>query len=433
MKNQKRMLLSAVIAAAIGATGAVASAAEPTVQDMQKQIEALQAQLSQLQATQQSQLSARDVDLTVDKVLADAHKRSQLLQLEGFTAGYSNGKFLLQSADGNYSFSPYMMMQFRHVLNYADSTSPSGKSDSDHGFEIRRLKFGMNGNVITKNLGYTIVWNTDYDGGDMYLEDAIIKYKFDDSGWTVFGGQFKDPVHHERMMDDATQLAVDRSMADEYIGGGWTGRTQGIGLTYENDVIKGTVAYTDGNRQMNTMALDNGPDFGITGRLEWLVMGDRANYNSFSALGTKEDMLVIGGGANWTEYGSTNVLYHTVDAQYESAGGLALYGAYLGAYGDYSSGSTYDWGLVAQAAYLIPDSQWEVFGRYSLVDYDNVSKDLHEIAVGFNHYLRNHNAKITVDVTYLPNGAGTGDVGVGYVASGDKDQVVLRSQFQLVL
>ncbi len=432
MTSQQRRTMPAIFAAALGASSALALASEPTVQEMQKQIEALQAQLTELKATQQQQLNSRDVDLTVEQVLADAHKRSQLLQVEGFTAGYSKGKFLIQSADGNFSLNPNFMFQLRHVVNYADDVEPDGDGDWDHGFEIRRMKFGVGGNVFSKNVEYVFVWGSNRNGGSLNLEDAVVSYKFDDSGWSVFGGQFKDPVHHEQLVSTKRMLAVDRSLVNQLLGGANTDRVQGVGLIYQNDAIKATAVYHDGANSDNTDVF-GGPDFGVSGRIEWLVMGNRKNYDDFSALGTEEDLLVIGAGADWTQNGSGDVIYHTVDVQYENPGGLALYGAYVAVHSEDGDNDAYDWGAVGQIGYLIPDSRWEVFARYSYVDFDDADEELHEITAGVNYYLRNHNAKFSVDINWLPNGAGPGDEGIGYVNSGDEDQFVLRSQFQLLL
>src|SRR5690606_34093818 len=168
--------------------------------------------------------------------------------------------------------------------------------------------------VFSKNVEYVFVWGSNRNGGSLNLEDAVVSYKFDDSGWSVFGGQFKDPVHHEQLVSTKRMLAVDRSLVNQLLGGANTDRVQGVGLIYQNDAIKATAVYHDGANSDNTDVF-GGPDFGVSGRIEWLVMGNRKNYDDFSALGTEEDLLVIGAGADWTQNGSGDVIYHTVDVQ----------------------------------------------------------------------------------------------------------------------
>ncbi len=415
-----------LMAAAIAATGLNASAAEPTTAQMQQQIDDLKRQLSELQVANQERPSARDVDLTVARVMADAEKRSQLLAVEGFTAGYSKGKFLLQSEDGSFSLHPSFQLQLRHVANYAD------QSDVEHGFEIRRMKFGIGGNLFSRNVEYTVVWATNRNNGNLVLEDAVVGYTFDNSGWTVFGGQFKDPVAHEELTSSKRQLAVDRSLLNEILGGGATDRTQGVGVKYERDALSATAVFHDGANQDNTGFL-GGPDFGVSGRVEYTVMGDKKNYEDFTALGTKKDLLVLGMAGDWTQSGGTDTLYHTLDVQYENASGFGAYAAYLAAASSDGTDDRYDWGAMGQIGYLIPDSKWEVFGRYAYIDSEAEADVLHEITGGVNYYLSKHSAKFTIDLTYLPTGAGGGDSGIGYVDSGDDDQIVLRSQFQLVI
>src|SRR5207249_4702429 len=79
-----------VVAGALGMSGVVvARAAEPTTSELMAQIQSLQAKVQTMEA-QQQKLNAKDVDATVDSVLKDAEKRSKMLQMEGFTAGWSD-------------------------------------------------------------------------------------------------------------------------------------------------------------------------------------------------------------------------------------------------------------------------------------------------------------------------------------------------------
>jgi hypothetical protein len=115
---------------------------------MQK-INDLQAQVQQLKQTQQQQqvLSAKEVDDTVDRVLRDADRRSQLLQDEGFTAGWDKGRFFLKSSDGNFLLRPTFQLQIRDGTTFRDHQQPGGGDDTQSGFEIRRAKFIFDGNA----------------------------------------------------------------------------------------------------------------------------------------------------------------------------------------------------------------------------------------------------------------------------------------------
>src|SRR3954464_5565498 len=77
-----------VVAGALGLGSiVVAQAAEPTAAELMSQIQALQAKVQTLETNQQQAVTKADVDATVESVLKDADKQSQLMQMEGFTAG----------------------------------------------------------------------------------------------------------------------------------------------------------------------------------------------------------------------------------------------------------------------------------------------------------------------------------------------------------
>ncbi|NLG42480.1 MAG: hypothetical protein GX547_04480 [Phycisphaerae bacterium] len=94
-----------------------------------------------------------------------------------------------------------------------------------------------------------------------------------------------------------------------------------------------------------------------------------------------------------------------------------------------SGGSNTDWGALGQVAQMVSD-KWEVFGRVGYINGE--SDDLWELTTGVNYYLFDHNAKLTMDLVYLPNGS-PADSGLGYVDSAGEDQFVVRVQFQLAL
>lgn len=433
MNSVKRRMLPAVVAGALGWGGAFASAAQPTQQELMAQLEELKAKVAALE-TNQRQISTQAVDETVERVLRDADRRSRLLAVEGFTAGYDKGKFLIQSADGNFVLNPNLQFQFRSVTNYREEIEDDGDDDIEHGFEVRRMKLGFDGNVFSKDLKYGIVWATDRADGDLVLEDAFVRYQFAEK-WAIKGGQYKIPVHHEELTSSKRQLAADRSLLNELLGGGMTDRSQGVSLIYEpidKLTIEGMIH--DGANEDNTNFEDDDFNFGGGGRAEYIVFGDSKQYADFSAMNNKEDLLVIGGGGDFSQIGDTNQLAHTVDAQWENTAGLGLYAAYVAMYTDPGAAgeTTYDWGVLLQAGYMLTD-KWEVFARYDYTDLDtdDDQDQLHEITGGVNYYFFGHSAKMTLDVTYLPEGAPR-DTGIGFLAS-DEDQFVLRGQFQLLL
>jgi hypothetical protein len=173
-------------------------------------------------------------------------------------------------------------------------------------------------------------------------------------------------------------------------------------------------------------------------------MGNWKQYDDFTALGNTETLLAFGAGASYAEVTVSDILFHTVDVQYET-GPLGLYAAYVGLYNEpkgavVQSGGVYDKGFLVQAGYML-NEKWEVFGRYDQVMLDGdrlaagAEDSFPEITVGVNYYLHGHAAKFTVDGVFAPNGVPTGDFSqTGLLdPDGDESQFVIRTQFQILL
>ena len=453
--TKKYMTLPAMVAGAlgVGAAGSVARAAEPTTDELRQQIEQLQAKVQQLETNQQQSAAASDVDATIDRVLRDAEKRSQLMQMEGFTAGYDDG-FKLRSADGNFLLNPYFQFQFRNTTNFTDSPAVfdadgdiigfDDDEDVQNGFEVRRMKFGFRGNAFTPDLTYNFRWETQENGGGVTLEDATVQYQFADN-LAVRAGQWKDDWTHEETVSSSRQLAADRSLLNELIAGGLTDYVQGVMLVInpQDSPWRANLAYHDGANTDNTdwqentggNALTGGPNFGVSGRVEYKFSGDWRSYDDFSAMNNNDNLLVVGGGVDYTQSGDNDLWFHTVDVQWENTNGLSLYGAYVANWADTDPDDVYNWGALGQVGYMFNETT-EVFGRvdYTQFDFDTATgeDDFWEATVGLNYYWRGHAAKFTVDVTWLFDGSPTNVTGIGVLAS-DDDEFIIRGQFQLLL
>lgn len=446
MTRSKFLTIPAVVAGAVGLGAGAVRAAEPTTEQLMKQIEQLQAKVQQLETNQQT-LATKDVDATVESVLKDADRRSQLLQMEGFTAGWQKGKgFLIQSADGNFVFNPNVQFQFRSVTNYRDEGKHGGNdSDWENGFEIRRMKFGFAGNAFTPQLQYFFLWQADRNSGTVSLDQAWVKWFFSDD-WAVRLGQIVNPTFHETSTSSKYQLTADRSLAHDLITGTNEAQSQVITLVYDpkEGPITAEGGIEDGYVSNNTNFVDTNEggtnDWGAFGRVNVFILGANAHkeYNDFSAMGNKEDLLVVGGGLDVTQSGDITVYRHTADAQYENTSGLAVYGAFLGNYIDnkQTDNSDYNWGVLAQVGYMV-NEKLEVFGRYDFTKFDTDLKvggadQWNEATVGANYFLNGHAAKFTVDLTYLCDGAPTDDTAIGVLKSTGSEWV-FRGQFQLLL
>ena len=239
---------------------------------------------------------------------------------------------------------------------------------------------------------------------------------------------------------------------------GVDGLTQGVSLGYDNSgEFRVEAAFTDGIRSSNTNFQDfpaTGTDWGVAGRVEYKLVGDWRDYAHFTAYGSRQELLVLGAGADYNEAGRTGQLVHVVDVQYESPTGFSGYAAYLGRYVRHNGGlpgtngattanspapDTYDATLRVQGAYLF-NNRWEAFARYEYIHFDGAElpagsfhKGVHEFTTGINYYFYGQHAKFTADLSYLPNGSPVSDDGSGVLASHGGGEIILRAQFQLVL
>ncbi len=451
---------AAVCVAVLACAVAPARAAEPTREELLEQIKDLQARVEQLEAKQQAAATtqAQSDDSVIERVIADAQRRSRLLMQDvELTAGFDlgAGRFFIRSGDGNFLLVPGFLFQVRNVTNFnSGDTADNDDDDIENGFEIRRMRLIAQGNVFKPELTYRFQWESASNGGTVFLQDAFVNYQFA-RDWAIQVGQFYDPHVHEQTTLDPFLLAADRSLVNALLGGGQTDRVQGAMVIFDDrDRWRAMAALHDGFNSDNTDFTDESggssaflgvtnTDFGVAGRVEHFFSGTRKAYNDFTALGTTEDLLVLGAGADFSQGGDSDALFHTIDLQYENTSGLGLYGALHGVSRDVGAGSPvpagtyYDWGALAQGAYLFGRSL-EGFVRYdvSFLDDDalpaGAEDTVHEITVGANYYFQGHKVKLTLDVNWLPNGSPSAVPGLGYLAT-DDDQVVFRAQLQLFI
>ena len=456
-------LAVATVAVGAGAAATPARAAEPSNEELLEEVRALrkevermkqlEAKVAELEASQPATTTTApasdDVARTVDAIVADAQQRSFLLQNSLTSTNWQAGKFTLRSDDGNFLLHPWFQLQFRNVTSYREGADGGADDEWDNGFEVRRMKFGVDGNVFSPDTTYLFLWATNRNNGNLQLEEAWLRHKFTDA-WAVKAGQLKDPLARESLVSSKKQMTADRSMLTNLFTGG-DNFVQGVSAAYTRDELQAEFAFHDGTNAANENFQDfpeNSWDYGVAARVQYKLFGDWSAYEQFTSLGIKRDLAVVGAGADLSAAGDTNQFLHTLDAQYNQPSGLGLFAAYYGRFtanAPVEAGApatptddTYDWGFIAQASYLVPDSKWEPFVRYVFIRFDDATlgpgaqETVHEITAGTNYYIRGHDLKLTVDVMFLPNGTPVSDTGSGVLASEDA-QFVLRGQFQLLL
>lgn len=416
-------LISGIGAAAVLGSAALAAAQsiEPSYEELARTVDQLRERLDQYEQKQ------ADRHATLAAIRQDATARSVV------NAGYDRG-FFIRNDDGSFSLRPRVQAHFRGVASYNE-----GSDDTESGFEIRRLRPRVDGNVFSKDFTYSFVLDVNRQGGAVTLLDAWAQYKFSDA-WALRVGQFKESVFRERDISSFAAQAVDRSLADTLLGGSITDRVQGLSLIYggaKDNPLRGSVTLHDGANSRNTNFVDSGLNFGVGGRLEYLVFGQWSELNSFSAKGAKEASLSVGGGFDFTQRGSADTLLTTLDVIWKDTNGWS---AFVALHGNVTTqdddDDLFDYGGVAQVGYLL-NPHWEVFGRYSLAVIDTGADrdNYHEITAGVNYFLGpdgewGHNAKVTLDAVYLPEGVPAAQTALGYTG-GEDSQFVVRLQLTL--
>ncbi len=467
LKVTKRYILAIAAAAGLGMATSSAMAADPSVSDLQQQIKTLQTQVQDLRDRPAAQTySQQDVDNVVSHVLSDANRRSMLLDPStGFSAGYTSKGFVIQSEDGAFMLHPWLQMQVRDVTNYREKAKANGSTITENGIELRRMKFGVDGNLFGKDLTFLVNWATNRgsskgnvtdptggtlgtvglgNGGVPVLEEAWAQYNFHNTPFGVKVGQIKDSVLHEQIVSSKNQVAAERSLqSDIFLGG--DAFIQAIQGSYSTENMHAYLAFTDGLRSNNTNFEDfpqNGSpaNYGASGRFEYKFFGDWSDYSQMASHGMKHrDLLVAAIGGDYTEAGHNSTIIGAADVQYNT-GPLAVYAAYLGRYNRsgvvFGGHSSYDSSILGQVSYTL--GNWEPFARYEYIHFDvrdiaaGSKRNVHDITAGVNYYWHDHKAKFTFDVVYLPNGSPVADDGAGILAN-SHNEIIARLQFQLLI
>ena len=207
------------------------------------QLEAAQKQADLQRREAESKLEAK---ATADE-LSTAEQADHFLSPEGFTAGYSDSRFVIQSSDGNFTWRPWAHLQIRDVtLLRKDQQGPAkDRSDEvDNGFEIRQLRFGFDGNLFgpaspisstgrlqrtSSNVnvsgatpsapgGKVTVSNS--LGGGLVLQQASVKYQIPTTSIFLKLGAIKDPLMHEQIVDTRFQQGAERSITADIFANG---------------------------------------------------------------------------------------------------------------------------------------------------------------------------------------------------------------------
>ena len=450
-------LCGAATALAVGPTTAPSSPSSD--KDLGAEIQALRTRLDQLE-TQQKESQARLDEAARQKEQADteaqikqdAAHHDNLLDVGGMSAGYAKDRFFIQSDDGRFILRPWVHMQFRDVTMWRQDLKPGNRDDVENGFEMRRMRFGLDGNLFSPDFTYFFNWATvrasgnanvvnssgtkigtvsNNLGGVPLLEEAWVKYKIPNTDFYLKAGQIKDPLLHDQVVSSRYQQSAERSLTADVFANG-DAFTEGVTFIWDpKSFIRTEAGVNHGLRSANTNFLDpatNFFDYGVAGRAELKLFGRWEDYSQIGAVGVKDPLLVFGLGADYSEHGHDGQTVMAFDGQYADPNGLNFYGALVDRYTNHSFGiatqsptganisaapagvldhATNEYSLLAEAGYLI-NQHVEPFGRYEYIHLEGTAAGSHNyfsvITAGVNYYIVGHRAKLTGEMIYLPHG-----------------------------
>ncbi len=460
-RKMTKALLASVLM--IGSAG-FSHAQDTELEQMRAEMAQMRAEMAQLRAQQQgdwmNDVRRAEIEGMIADVFSDAQNRASLLQ-EGALAGIDEkGKIFLMSSDGSFKINFNGQIQFRYIWNSLDTDNTSGTraSESISGFQARRVKFGMKGQV-GDGWGYKLVFATSRGtgpgGGNTFTEDVYITKDLGD-GWSILAGVNKLPFARQEIISSTRQVGVDRGLVTEFFT---LNRSDQVTLRYKDDTIHAQLALSDGgNADFTEYTADASTDFALTGRVDVQVIGDDWDEMKDEFAGAENDALFVGGAVHYeVAEGSAgglpeNGLAWTLDALYKT-GDLGLTAAVFGNHTE-NGGATADsdqYGVYVQGDVIVADGV-DVFGRWEWIDDDGVAgagtDPLQAVTLGVNRHF-SKNVKLTADVVWVYEGdaqahdgnflnggelgSGLGLSGTAFTAADDHDdQIAFRIQLQLL-
>jgi hypothetical protein len=417
---------------------------DQVIASQNEQLQTLRGEAGDSWLNQRRQEQVREL---VHEVLADADTRASLMD-DGMTAGWNNG-FFLASADGSFYLRVMGMVQARHTWSLQDNSAdvaPSDVGDPDDpnddrtddsraGFGLTRTRYGFKGHVVDPSWQF-LLWAGYNCEGEAVVLDAYVTKQINDN-WSLTVGQFKLPYLYEYLVSETRLQLIERSL----IAGRFCGTyTQGVMLTYENDMFRLRLSANDGASTINTIWHERTTEYAFTGRAEAKIAGDWKDYTDWEGWPGQNMLLIVGAAIHHEidEYGTVDDEVEntrwTVDASLEGSG----FNLFVALVGNHFSGATDldQIGVVIQGGFFVTD-KLELIARYEWSDPDLADEDNLSVAtVGFSWFFNRHQVRWTSDIGYAFNAVGdTYDsraLGWRLDSAGEDGQVVMRNQIQLL-
>jgi hypothetical protein len=403
---------------AVAGTGA-------TSNDLQSRLEAAEAHIAELSAQQDgdwlTEQRSEQVRGIVQDVLADADTRASL-QGSGATSGYDNG-FFVQSADGKWSMKINGLFQERFNVGHQPAPwngATNDQKETAFGFETTRAALNFSGELAgVAYYNARLDWSPYNTGGGNGLSASELEWAYGgwhvNDNWSVQMGRQKMNVMRGFMVNAEDQQAIERSSYNYY----WASSqiTNGVMVKGAWDNFRMNGMFSNGATNVANTANQgwqaNQNSWAVTGRAEWLLQGDWAQFDHIGSTkgGTSGMLLGVGGGylrgaaVNAGGAPNTNTPKNWLvsgDLSYQ-ADGWNVYGS--SSYQRTNNGATgvddtNSIGFEVGAGMHVSDDD-ELYARWQWINpgfgSGQFSSTLNMATIGWNHYIAGPNAKVSVD------------------------------------
>lgn len=353
------------------------------------------------------------------------------------------GKGILNISGKDSTWSMNFTTRFQLLGSATWQENEVGSTDFKSNFLVRRARLKFSGFAFTKKLTYKLeigLSNRDIAGASIYtnnadrfIQDAYIQWNFY-KNLSLRAGQSKLPGNIERLISSGSLQFVDRSLLNAEFN---INRDIGLQLLNEHKLtptflIREQFAFSQGDGRNVTVGNMGGYQY--TGRIELLPLGAFKNDNEMegSALEreTKPKLMISiaydynddavkthGNVGDFMEI-EDGLLYQTdvstvfadVVFKYKGISFLAEYANRAAddpiavdsqniPTGDVvKTGSAFN----IQGGYLF-DSNWEVSGRFTNLDFDEVVQseiEEEQYTIGVSKYIVGHHLKVQTDISY---------------------------------
>ncbi|WP_428938166.1 porin [Fontivita pretiosa] len=302
-----RLTVAAALVSSLAGAGQTWAQAPETPEQRMARLEArVQSLESELRAYRdaagaaQKQYDAhRDAAIAdaVEKVLADAQRRSSLLATSGGArVGYAGG-FFLADQDNKFQARLNGLLQPRFIYNHNDSSS---EDNDELGFQVQRSELYLTGNAFSPQVFWQFSGGFNNSSGGFNIVSAYAGYQFSKTT-EIRAGTFKPPFLIEELTAAGRQQAVERSFLNSMFT---AGTSEGVQGQYAREHYRIAVMVHDGTNATATNFASDKTDIGIVARGEWKLAGQWSQFADFQGWNDSAFAARLGGAVDY-EVGET--------------------------------------------------------------------------------------------------------------------------------